>query len=321
MIQIINYANSNSISLGFTSSTLGTWKSEPGEVYEAVISAVKSGYRHIDCAPIYGNEKEIGEALSYLFKDGIVKREELWITSKLWNNAHLPENIEPAIKQTLADLQLEYLDLYLIHWAVAFKPGIVFAQSADEFETLENAPLVDTWNGMIELYKRGLAKNIGVCNFGIGNLQHLIDNCEMAPQMNQVELHPYLPQTKLHDFCKKNNIHMTAYSPFGSPDRQAKMKADDEPSLLNDSTISEIAESKGISIAQTILAWVMSREICVIPKSTNKGRIKQNFEANDVELTSEEIEKINTIEKSYRYVKGDFFTQNGSPYSLEDLWR
>lgn len=300
---------------------LGTWKSEPGEVYDAVVNAVEAGYRHIDCAPIYGNEKEIGKALKYLFDKKIVKREELWITSKLWNDSHKKEHVLPALEQTLADLGLEYLDLYLIHWIVTFKHGVIFAQSPEEFEKPENAPITETWSAMEELVNKGLAKNIGVCNFGKGNLQLLLDNSKIKPQMNQVELHPYLPQDDLHSFCKKNNIHMTAYSPFGSPDRQSRMKADDEPSLFEDQVINKIAEKHEISPAQVILAWHLSRGISVIPKSVNESRIKQNFEANSIELKSDEIEKINNIKTNYRYVKGDFFTTPGSPYSLEDIWR
>lgn len=300
---------------------LGTWKSEPGEVYQAVKTAVKAGYRHIDCAPIYGNEAEIGRALSELFAEGVVERKDLWITTKLWNNAHAPSDVKPAIEQSLKDLQLDYIDLYLIHWAVAFKPGIVFAMQKDEFATLDEYPLVDTWKAMESLKDEGLAKNIGVCNFGTGNLQLLLENCNHKPEMNQVELHPYLQQRELHDFCLENDIHMTAYSPFGSPDRQAQMKADDEPSLFEDYILKEIAESKNTTPAGVILAWVISRDICVIPKSVNEGRMKQNLTSENIVLDQEDIDKIEAITKNYRYVKGDFFTRNGSPYTLEDVWR
>lgn len=300
---------------------LGTWKSEPGEVYDAVISAIKAGYRHIDCAPIYGNEKEIGDALKYVFDNNIARREELWITSKLWNDAHKKENVKPAIEKTLSDLQIDYLDLYLIHWIVAFKPGVTFPERKDEFEKPENAPITETWTGMESLVNQGLAKNIGVCNFGVGNLQLLINNSKIKPQMNQVEMHPYLTQIELREFCKSNDIHLTAYSPFGSPDRQERMKAEDEPLLFEDETILDIANKRDISPAQAILAWHLSKDIAVIPKSVNEERIRQNFEANLIELSEIEIQKIDSINTTYRYVKGDFFTYNGSPYSLEDIWK
>jgi len=141
---------------------LGTWKSDPGEVYKAVREAIKMGYRHIDCAMIYQNEAEIGQAFSDAFKDGDVKREELWITSKLWNNAHIKDDVQPALENTLKDLQLDYLDLYLIHWPVALKPGVGFPSSEDDFLSLKEVPTAVTWSGMEECKKVGLAKHIGV---------------------------------------------------------------------------------------------------------------------------------------------------------------
>lgn len=299
---------------------LGTWKSEPGEVYKAVMEAIKIGYRHIDCAPVYGNEKEVGQAITDSIKKGIVHREELWITSKLWNNAHKKELIQPAIEKTLSDLQIDYLDLYLIHWPVVLKPDVSFPKTPEGFETLENVPLEETWAGMEKLKENGLAKHIGVCNFNIKNLNTIMAEAQIAPEMNQVELHPYLSQNELLHFCKQNKIHVTAYSPLGSKDRPDRLKEENEPVLLDDGVLKEIANNHGASTAQILISWAISRDTAVIPKSVNPGRLKENFDAQKIELTDKEIEMIKGLDKNRRYVSGSFWTTEGSPYSIDFLW-
>ncbi|QED36769.1 aldo/keto reductase [Antarcticibacterium arcticum] len=294
---------------------LGTWKSGKGEVGEAVKTAIRNGYRHIDCAATYGNEAEIGEALAEIFKEGKVKREDLWITSKLWNNAHLKEDVIPALKITLKDLQLEYLDLYLIHWPVAFKPGVAFPQSNDEYLSLDEAPIIDTWNKMLEARDLGLSKHVGVSNFSIPRLEELIEDSPEPPEMNQIELHPFLQQHKMLEFCSRNNIHLTAYSPLGSGDRSSAMKASNEPSLLENSTIVQIAKKHGASPAQVLIKWHLIRGTAVIPKSTTPQRIIENLGSAGVSLTEDELHKISELDKHYRYVTGEFFVTKGNSYS------
>ena len=197
---------------------LGTWKAEPGVVGNAVREAIRIGYRHIDCAAIYGNEAEIGIALEGAIQEGLVTREELWVTSKLWNNAHAKEGVPIALKKTLADLRLDYLNLYLIHWPVATKPDVVFPRKADDFFSLAEMPLSETWAGMEDCVERGLVKHIGVSNFSINKIEEL-SNSKTRPEVNQIELHPYLQQDDMLSYCSTTNIHLTAYSPLGSIDR------------------------------------------------------------------------------------------------------
>lgn len=298
---------------------LGTWKAAPGEVGKAVQEAIRVGYRHIDCAAIYGNEAEIGKALEEVVQTGLVTREELWITSKLWNNAHAREEVSIALKKTLADLRLDYLDLYLIHWPVATRPDVIFPRKADDFISLVEMPLNETWAGMEECVENGLAKHIGVSNFNIKKIEDL-SSAKIRPEVNQIELHPYLQQEEMLNYCKKSNIYLTAYSPLGSGDRPEAMKAANEPCLLDNSTVMNIARAHGCKAAQVLLKWAIERGTSVIPKSTNPGRLAENLDAANLKLDNQEMAQLAKLERGFRYVNGDFWTMKGSPYTLKDLW-
>ncbi len=299
---------------------LGTWKSEPGQVKNAVKAALNVGYKHIDCAPIYGNEKEVGEGLRESFTDNVVKREDIFITSKLWNNRHYKNDVIPALKQTLNDLQLDYLDLYLIHWPVAFKPDVNFPEDASSLLSLSEVPLIETWQGMEQAANEGLVKNIGVSNFSVKKLENISMNCDIKPAINQVECHPYLQQDQLLAYCQKNDIVLTAYSPLGSKDRPDFIKQKNEPTLLENDIIKSIAEKHQATPAQILIQWAIERQTVVIPKSVSSDRIKQNFEAQNITLDAEDMEQIKTLNQNYRYVDGSFFALPNSSYTVENIW-
>src|SRR6056297_646097 len=294
---------------------LGTWKSDPGKVGAAVESALKTGYRHIDCAAVYGNEAEVGNALAETFSTTDINRENVHITSKLWNTAHRKQDVIPALKKSLNDLKLDYLDLYLMHWPVAFKPGLEgFPQSEEDYLSLDEVPLIETWEAMLEAKKEGLIKHAGVSNFSIKKLRDLISKTDHAPEMNQIELHPYLQQNDMLDYCNDNNILVTAYSPLGSSDRPDVLKADNEPSLLENEVINEIANKHDATPAQVLIKWAVERDTIVIPKSTNAGRIEENLKSAELSLDDEDMAKIKSLDIPYRYLDGKVFETDSDMY-------
>ena len=299
---------------------LGTWKSAKGEVYEVVRKAIEIGYRHFDCASFYGNESEIGMAISDAIKNGDVTREELWITSKLWNNRHKKDDIQAACEITLKDLTLDYLDLYLIHWPVVLQKQASYAQQSSDLISLSEIPLTQTWQGLIDLKEKGLTKHIGVSNFSIKKINQIIEESGVIPEVLQIELHPFLQQQKILNFTQEKGIFLTGYCPLGSADRPAVRILADEPKLFQQQIILDIAKDKDISPAQVILAWAVNRGTSVIPKSVNPERLKQNLEAADIELSTQEMTKMNGLDLHYRYIKGDFWCLEGSDYTLENLW-
>lgn len=299
---------------------LGTWKADPGTVGAAVLTAIDLGYRHFDCAAIYGNEAEIGAALAKAMASGAVSRAELFITSKLWNNAHREQQVRPALEKTLADLRLDYLDLYLMHWPVAVKEGVGIAESASQFLSLEEVPLSETWQGMECCVDLGLARNIGVSNFSAGKLAGLIDQGRIKPAVNQVEGHPLLRQQELKDYCDANGVAVTAYSPLGSGDRPERMKAANEPALQEIPEVVAIATAHNITPAQVLIAWAINRGTAVIPKSVNSERLAMNLACAELSLTADDMQTLNSLDRHYRYVNAKFFELPGGPYTAASIW-
>jgi alcohol dehydrogenase (NADP+) len=299
---------------------LGTWKSEPGEVYAAVREAIRIGYRHIDCAALYGNEKEIGQALRGAVQDGDVTRKDMWITSKLWSNAHGRGNVEPALRKTLTDLGLDYLDLYMIHWPIPLKPSAVLPGTAADFMLPAEAPIHATWAGMEAAVSAGLARHLGISNFSAKKIGELLPHCTIKPEVNQVELHPLLQQTALVAYCASQGIHVTAYAPLGSGDRPAFVKAPDAPVLLDNPVIRSIAEAHGRTPAQVLIAWHVQRGISTIPKSVTPARLRENLAAAQLELTSTELERIAGLDQGCRLIAGAFWAIEGSPWTLQTIW-
>ncbi|WRX25621.1 NADP-dependent oxidoreductase domain - like 10 [Theobroma cacao] len=278
---------------------LGTWKAPPGVVGDAVIAAVKAGYRHIDCAHVYDNEKEVGIALKELLSTGVVKRSEMFITSKLW------------YLLTLEALQLDYIDLYLIHWPFRTKPGM----RGWDPEIMAPLCLPETWSAMEGLYASGQARAIGVSNFSTKKLQDLLQSAKVPPAVNQVECHPVWQQPGLHNLCKSTGVHLSAYSPLGSPGTWIKGEIMKEPVLI------EIAEKLNKSPAQVALRWGIQSGHSVLPKSVNESRIKENFSLFDWSIPPELFSKFSGIHQQ-RLLRGEFAVHGTrSPYkSLEELW-
>ena len=295
---------------------IGTWRSDPEKVYDAIVEAVKYGYRHIDCAYIYRNEAIVGQALEHVFKSGLARREDIWVTSKLWNSFHKRKQAIPAIENTLKDLRLDYLDLYLIHWPVALKEGILFPEKPEDCYTLGEVPLEETWKGMEDCLDVGLTRHIGVSNFSISKMETVIASAHIKPEVNQIEVNPYMQQRETVKFCRDNGICVTAYSPLGKGDIARERGLN----LFRDPLIIDIAKRRKCTVPQVLLRWALQKGLVVIPKSVTPSRIRENFDAVDVHLTDVDMMEITTLDKENRISTGNAFLLPGGPYTGETLW-
>lgn len=251
---------------------------------------------------------------------GTRRGEDLFITSKLWSNAHGRENVETALRETLDDLGLEHLDLYQIHWPIALRPSVVLPSAATDLLPLFEAPIHDTWSGMEAAMAAGLTRHIGVSNFSAKKIGELLAHCTMKPEVNQVELHPLLQQSELIAYCASQGIHVTAYSPLGSGDRPDFLRAADAPVLLEDPVIRSIAQAHDRTSAQVLLAWQLQRGVSTIPKSVTPARLRENLAAAELVLTDAEMVRIAALDCDYRLIASEFWVFEGSPWTLQTIW-
>ena len=292
---------------------LGTWKSKPDEAGKAVDYALhEGGDHHIDCAAIYRNEKEVGTAFASVFGSGARKREDVFITSKLWNTEHKRDRVRIACEKTLRDLQLDYLDLYLMHWGIAIPPhediadnpyGRLTEQLDDNgYLITEKVSVRETWEEMEELVRAGLVKASGVANFSAPMIVDLLSYAKIMPAVNQIELHPYLQQSALVEFCQYKTIAVTAYSPLGSP---GNMKPKGLPVIVEDPVVLKIAKDHGKSPAQVLIRWGIQRNTILIPKSVTPERIKENLAVFDFELSESDMSALKTLDRGLRFVNAN----------------
>ncbi|KAF2187233.1 Aldo/keto reductase [Zopfia rhizophila CBS 207.26] len=288
----------------------GLWKVANETCADVVYSAIKDGYRLFDGACDYGNEVEAGQGVARAIKEGIVKREDLFIVSKLWNSFHDPEQVEPIAKKQLADWGVDYFDIYYVHFPVSLRyvapevrypPGwYVDGDSKVEHGT---ASLESTWKAMEELKKKGLAKSIGVSNYTGALLLDLFTYATIKPAVLQIEHHPYLVQQNLLDLAKQHGIAITGYSSFGPQSfRDCDMKfAEMFPLLFHHDVIKKVAAAHGKTTAQVLLRWATQRGIAVIPKSNSPKRLLENLDVTNFDLTLEEIAEISELDQNVRF--------------------
>lgn len=285
---------------------LGTWQSPKDEVKTAVRAALDAGYRHIDTAYNYMNEDAIGEVLQEYIKSGKVKREELFIVTKLPMIHMDPKLVKRSLELSLKNLQLSYVDLYLVHFPIqlAYEGDDTKCfprNEAGSLKAADKSDFIGTWKAMEELVDLGLTKSIGVSNFSISQVERICKVAKHKPVTNQVECHIYFPQEELFEACKKHGITITAYSPFGSPGRPATLKKADDPVVLEDPVIIKIANKYGKTPAQVLLRNLMQRGMIVIPKSVNPERIRSNIQVFDFSLSEEDMNEIEKIQTRLRF--------------------
>lgn len=303
---------------------LGTFGSDhvtADQIAEAVLGAIEIGYRHIDCAAVYGNEKEIGESLQKVMKNG-VKREELWITSKLWNNKHAKEDVIPTCKQTLKDLQLDYLDLYLIHWPFPNHHGVGVDVNARDPHAVPfiHENYMKTWRELEKLVEMGIVRHIGSSNMTIPKLKLLLRDAKVKPAANEMELHPHFQQPELFQFCVNNNIAPIGYSPIGSPSRPERDRTPEDTVDIEDPVLVKIAQRLNVHPAVVCIKWAVQRGQVPIPFSVRPEKFWSNLKAVTVDpLTDEEMREIAGIDKNNRLIKGQVFLWE-SAKDWQDLW-
>lgn len=289
----------------------GLWQVDRAVTADMVRSAIAAGYRHFDSAADYGNERETGNGISAAIEAGCCQREDLWITSKLWNTFHRPQHVRPACERTLRDLGLDYLDLYLIHFPISleyidfdlrYPPEWLFDPDAAEPQMkIDPVPLHETWAAMEKLKQTGLVRHIGVCNYSSTLLHDLMAYAKIQPEVLQIESHPFLTQEKLIRMAKSYNMTVTAFSPLGALSYVSLNMAEESESVLESETVKRAAQRTGRSPAQVVLRWGVQRGTAIIPKTVRKDRLQENLALFDFELTDEEMSAIAELNRGRRF--------------------
>jgi D-xylose reductase len=298
---------------------LGFWKIPNASTAQLAVEAAKIGYRHFDCASDYGNEPEVGQGISKILQSGLCRREDLWVTGKLWNTYHRKEHVRRACERTLADLQLDYLDLYLIHFPIAlayvpfehrYPAGWSYDPESKTPKMIPDAvPIHETWEAMERLVQSGLVRTIGISNFCISLIRDLLSYASLRPSVLQVESHPYLVQNKLLKYCKQEQIALTAFSPLGAPSYVPLGMATAADSVIEQPLIQQIARQVDRTPAQVVLRWGVQRGTAVIPKTERIERLKENLSLFDFELTQEQMELISGLDRNQRFNDPGVFCQ------------
>lgn len=325
MSQMINVTGQPMPAVG-----LGLWKIDSQCVAETVYEAIKRGYRHLDSAADYGNEKQVGEGIARAFADGLCAREDLWITSKLWNTYHRKEHVQAACERSLSDLGLDYFDLYLVHFPIAlqyvdfdqrYPPEWIYDPNAENpCMALDSVPLNETWAAMEELVEIKLARKIGICNYTAVLLHDLMSYARIKPAMLQIESHPYLTQEALIRTAQSYNIAVTAFSPLGALSYVSLDMASSEDSVLQQSAVVSIAKRLGVTPAQVVLRWGIQRGTAIIPKTSRAERLNENIALADFSLTDDDMEAISALNRNRRFNDPGVFCQSafGTFHSIYD---
>ena len=306
---------------GIGLGTFGSDRFNADDIAAAVLGAAEIGYRHFDCASVYGNEREIGASFQKIIGSGI-KREEVWITSKLWNDKHAEEDVIPACKQTLKDLQLEYLDLYLIHWPFPnyHAPGVGVDSRDPHAVPYIHENYMKTWRQMEKLVEMGLVRHIGTSNMTVPKLKLLLRDAKIKPAANEMELHPHFQQPEFFQFCIDNKIIPIGFTPIGSPTRPYRDKTPEDTVDIEDPVIVKIAKRLNVHPAVICVKWAVQRGQVPIPFSIYPKEYWSNLKSSTTEpLTAEEMREIAAIDKNCRLIKGQVFLWEGAK-DWQDLW-
>jgi alcohol dehydrogenase (NADP+) len=302
--------------------TFGSDKYSPEQVASAVAGAVRFGYRFFDCASVYGNEDLIGKVFEEAFTAKIVKREELFITSKVWNDMHGPGKVHASISKTLRDLRLSYLDAYFVHWPFPnyHAPGCDGDVRNPDSVPFSAARFMIAWEQMEEIYDKGLTHYLGMSNMTIPKLEAVLPRCRIKPEFIEMEQHPSFQQQALFDYCKAKGITIIGYCPIGSPNRPERDKTPGDVVDTELPEVAAVAKAHGIDPVLVCLKWAVQRGSIPIPFSTHEKNYQSNLHSiTESPLTPDEMEQLKKAERNCRLVKGQVFLWPGAK-GWEDLW-